>query len=583
MSRAKGWIQDPGRLENLIKVVDAFNHRSETHSDLIRNRIPRLVQVDDGRNVFINELNSRNGYLRNPKISYKNLVGTAFTPRSSARCNGIIQALIPGQRRAYISDWPANNFVRWAEALGFIQHIEADDAYTITDKGLLLSNAGTTNQKFNVIKDSLLQYPPAIRILELLYNQFTKDPNNPLLTKFELGAELGFRGEDGFTTYPQKIVIQRLATFPDEKNKILSDWEGTSDKYARGICGWLSHSEIKWVKNEAKTVTEIIANQNFITKIPQSYQITTDGILAFRKCRARSKHRGVPKKVFFEMLAIKEFDVDYLRMRRGKTIKYLKDWRKVAEIQKHLQINKIGDVPSQTILDDIVNFQRLGLEIEHKRNYYKIKDEIVDLKIPVLQTTASNVTITKQQLSQDIQYVNHNFFDLLDLCLDKKQSRLFELRIVEILNLIITAKHLSGGNRPEIIGYYPNENSNECIIMDSKAYANGFSIPAQERDKMIRYITEYNEKDESLNPNKWWENFQSPKYPNRPVVYAFVSSNFIGNFVDQLNYILLRTKAGGGAITAETLIRKIESVLNPNENYNIQSFFKDVACNNLVI
>lgn len=32
------------------------------------------------------------------KIKYTDLIGTAFTPRSSARCNGIVQATVEGQK-----------------------------------------------------------------------------------------------------------------------------------------------------------------------------------------------------------------------------------------------------------------------------------------------------------------------------------------------------------------------------------------------------------------------------------------------------------------------------------------------------
>ena len=121
-NRTTGWIQDPGSLENLLKVVETFDHNSQTHQDLLANLIPQKVLRQDGRQSLISELNSRNGHRNYPKITYRSLVGTAFTPRSSARCNGIIQTLIPGQRRPFISDWPANNFIRWAETLGSVSY-----------------------------------------------------------------------------------------------------------------------------------------------------------------------------------------------------------------------------------------------------------------------------------------------------------------------------------------------------------------------------------------------------------------------------------------------------------------------------
>lgn len=81
---------------------------AEENLDL-KEKIDRLIEERDGKSHFLEVLNSI------PlKIKYADLVGTSFTPRSSARCNGIVQATVKGQVRDFISDWPADNFVRWA-------------------------------------------------------------------------------------------------------------------------------------------------------------------------------------------------------------------------------------------------------------------------------------------------------------------------------------------------------------------------------------------------------------------------------------------------------------------------------------
>jgi len=588
-SRSTGWIQDPGRLENLIKVVELFDHNSQTHLDLLRNLIPQKVLPQDGRQTFINQLRSRNGYNNNyPKIGYKYLVGTAFTPRSSARCNGIVQTLIPGQRRPFISDWPANNFIRWAETLGLIQYYPVDDAYSITSFGLRLTQVNNISSKFNVLKEGLLQYPPVTRILELLCIEYDRTPHNPLLTKFELGKELGFRGEDGFTTYPQHLVVQAIATNSGQRNRILTNWEGSSDKYARMICGWLMHQRIGWVEKSAKTVPVNIAGRVFTTNIPQSYKITIEGINAFRESRARSRHQQVPKRVFFEMLATKGTDKSYLRTRRALTIQCLKSWRTLQQIQTHLKNDRLSNIPINVIQDDITNFKRIGLNVlSNKQNKFRIADNIINLRIPTLATpqlVPSYITQTKLRLSGLINYIDHSYFDLIDLGFDGRQNKLYELRIVELLNLInsLKALHLSGGNRPEIIAYSPDVNPNNGVIMDSKSYRGGFNIPNPERDKMIRYINEYNQKNPTLNSNRWWENFRAPDYPQNLLKYSFVSGNFIGQFLSQIQYILTQTGINGGAITSEKLIEKANAVLNPNISYTINNLFNDLGCNRLV-
>lgn len=587
IGRTTGWIQDPSKLENLIKVVECFDHHTQTHSDLVTNLIPSKVLLQDGQAKFIQELNSRNGHRNHPRVSYRSLVGTAFAPRSSARCNGIIQALIPGQRRQFISDWPANNLIRWAETLGFIEYYAPDDAYSITDFGLRLTQAGNLDSRFKVIEDAILQYPPVTRILELLYARYQTNPKDPLLTKFELGEELGFRGEDGFTTYPQHLVVQAIVVNPQDKNKILTDWEGSSDKYARMICGWLRHPRIGWVKQQPKRVSVDIAGQTYTNSVPQSYRITIQGIAALRKSRVRSRHHRIPKRVLFEMLATKGPDKVYLRTRRALVLRYLRSWRTLQQIKAYLHSNNLGSIPERAIQDEINNFRRIGLDVrQNERAQLKIADTVIGLVIPGLpmpQLLPSYITKVKLNLSTLIGYVDHSYFDLIDLGFDGQQNKLYELRIVDLLNLMANfrAWHLSGGNKPEIIAYHPEINPVSGIIIDAKARMVGFNLSISERDKMIRYINEYDQKNPSLNPNKWWERFKSPSYP-QDIKYGFVSSNFIGQFLAQMYYIFTQTGVSGGTITSEKLIEKVDAVLNPNTSYSLTDFFNEMSSNTQV-
>ena len=118
--------------------------------------------------------------------------------------------------------------------------------------------------------------------------------------------------------------------------------------------------------------------------------------------------------------------------------------------------------------------------------------------------------------------------------------------------------------------------------MDSKAYGEGFSIPIAERDKMVRYISEYNTKDQNLNNTKWWENFKNPNYPTEPIKYSFVSSSFTGQFTNQLKYIANTTGTNGCAITAEVLLRKINAIIGNINGYNLDCFFNEIGTNSLL-
>lgn len=592
MSHSFGWIQDPGSIDKLFKCVEIFDNRTATYSNLVSNLIPKKVLLIDGRDKLLKELNSKiiNGQ---PSLSYRGLIGTSFTPRKSARCNGIIQALIPGQTRNFISDWPANNFLRWAHAMGFINYNYSNDTFCISKKGLRVTKyESKRHEQIEVFKESLLEYPPAIRILELLYEQMRDKPKQPNLTKFELGAELGFRGEDGFTTYPQQIVVHAISTKQFPKNKILSNWEGSSDKYARMICSWLCDKDIEWIVRNPKEVKVNIGGQFFSAKITQSYQMHPKGIATFRKARSRSRNKGTVKRLFYEMLATKGSDREYLRARRALIINLLKKGKNdLQQIIEFLISNGIdaNNLPTSLIEDDIKNFSRIGLEVKkNQQEMFYIRDKIIPLKIPISKIsmlTPSIVVQKKAKLSNIITEIPHTFLDLIDLSYDPKQNRLFEMRVIDLLNLLknITAIHLGGSNRPDGVAYYPKTNPKRGLIIDTKAYSEGFNIPISERDKMKRYIDEYNLKDSVLNSSKWWIYFKKPIYPQSPIIFNFISSEFYGNYVSQIQYIKNITKNDGSAITSEKLIEKVNSVLDQNNIYNINDFFNDLARNNEVV
>lgn len=200
-SRTFGWVQDPSNFESLYKVVSIFNFESVVYKNLYNNIIPKIVEERDGKQRLIEALE-----VRPLMIKYSDLVGTSFKPRNIARCNGIVQAAIEGQRRPYIADWPADNFVRWAHALGFIKYNYYDDTFEITELGIELSNAEDEKERNEIIKLALLSYPPVSRILSLL-------ETGRVMTKFELGRNLGFIGEYGFTSLPQDILIMSLGNW----------------------------------------------------------------------------------------------------------------------------------------------------------------------------------------------------------------------------------------------------------------------------------------------------------------------------------------------------------------------------------
>ena len=548
--RAFGWVQDPSNLRSLCDVVAVFDANSEKHKDLIHNVIPKLVEERDGRNDFIEALQSTPW-----KIKYAQLVGTSFTPRSMSRCNGIIQATVKGQGRDFIGDWPADNFVRWAHCFGFIKYDYTDDTFEITNKGLELTNARETGEALSKIEkelliNAILAYPPAIRILNLLSE--TEDTH---LTKFEIGQQLGFIGEDGFTSMPQKIFIRSLANAEAKDRKTMkADWEGSSDKYARMIASWLE--KLGLVEKTPKTITVLSAGKEYTETIGQAYMITANGITAIRKANGKSRHKRIVKNICWEMLSTKGADREYLRTRRAFILKYLSENKNsvsVFEIINYLKTVNLNE-SENTILDDIKGLQNIGINILEKDNRFLFDDEVNDFIIPLPQSlTKSDLAETKEMIREKMSNLSHEYLALIDLAYDSKQNRLFEMKTLDLLTEECNYQglHLGGSRKPDGIIYTNDDRCKYGVIIDTKAYSKGYNLPISQADEMERYIGENQTRNEKVNPNKWWEHFADDV---NEFYFMFVSGHFIGNFKSQVERISRNKGINGTALAVTNLL-----------------------------
>lgn len=548
--RAFGWVQDPSNLRSLCDVVAVFDADSQKHKELINSIIPKLVEVCDGRNELIGALKQA------PlKIKYTLLVGTSFTPRSISRCNGIIQATVKGQGRDFIGDWPADNYVRWAQCFGFIKYDYTDDTFEITAKGLELTNARETGDVLSekekeLLINAILAYPPAVRILNLL--SATEETH---LTKFEIGEQLGFIGEDGFTSMPQKILIRSLANADSKERKTMkADWEGSSDKYARMISSWLE--KLGLVNKIPKTITVLNGGNKYTETIGQAYMITALGITALRKSVGKSKHKRIAKNVSWEMFATKGKDREYLRTRRAFILKCLSENKNdvsVSDIINYLKSVNL-DESENTVLDDIRGLQNIGINILENNAMFSLDDVINDFVIPLPQSLAkSELSETKEKIRENLKKLSHEYLSLIDLAYDSKQNRLFEVKTLELLTeeCDYQGLHLGGSRKPDGIIYTNKENCNYGVIIDTKAYSKGYNLPISQADEMERYIGENQTRNEKINPNKWWENFADDI---NDFYFMFVSGHFVGNFKSQIERISRNKGINGVAVAVTNLL-----------------------------
>ena len=250
---------------------------------------------------------------------------------------------------------------------------------------------------------AFLSYPPVCRVLGLLAAKGH-------LTKFEIGSKLGFTDEAGFTSFPQNIWVQAYEEAEDneERTKLRSDTEGSSDKYARMICGWLE--QIGWVSKRPKMVKETFGPKTYNCVISSAFEITANGIINYNRALGKSKSSRTPKIVYREMLASKASDANYLRMRRSLILEFLSNHKakSLGEIKEFLASKKV-DEELATIKDDMTGLINIGLDIDYDGKSYKLNDKIKKL-LPYQDNVVKETTdavIVKDRVRLKLHYIDH--------------------------------------------------------------------------------------------------------------------------------------------------------------------------------
>lgn len=373
------------------------------------------------------------------------------------------------------------------------------------------------------------------------------------LTKFEIGSQLGFTDEAGFTSFPQNIWVQAYEETKDEKErrKLRTDIEGSSDKYARMICGWLE--AIGWVSRTTKTVVETIGMKSYTCEINSAFKITEAGASNYNKALGKGNSPRTPKIVLREMLASKASNANYLRMRRSLILNFLGDHeaRTLDEIMRFLASKNIVEELT-TIKDDMEGLVNIGLDIEQTKDSYQLKDEIIGL-VPydkgVVKETTDAIEV-KDRVRLKLHNIDHKYLTLIDYAFSGRgHSMDFEVYTIDLLvnELAFSGAHLGGTRKPDGIFYH----NRHGVIIDNKAYSKGFTITRHMADEMTRYVQENIERKPERNPNQWWTNFADDV---NLFNFVFISSLFKGEIEHMLDNIKQSTGVEGSVLTAENLL-----------------------------
>lgn len=572
--RTFGWVQNPGKLSNLKIVVSIFKKNSKHNKWLRKIRLPFLRKynliTEDNFERFIADLSNERIVIDYMELKGK---GAGSVGRANAICSGIIQAAIDGQqnrvfiddhgipltiKKPYTDDWSAEGFLRWAISCGLLNYDSKTDTCSISELGNELADTiDDSAEEKEILTKALLSYPPVCLILSLL-------SDGKGYTKFELGKKLGFYGELGFTSIPQNVYVYDYSTASGtEKDKVRSNEEGDSDKYARGIASWCT--QMGWVESKNEKVIETYRGIDYTVRL-QKYYITRSGEKALKRSVGNSSNAKIPKIVLFEMLASnKAVDAEYLRIERANIIKAITTGEKsLRQIQDILKAEKI-EVTESSIADDILGLTQIGLNIRERNGKYKITDRITGLIIPSSSSVSkADITQLKETVREQLKSVDHKFLVLIDLAYSDASSkgkknadaREFEIQTAELFTkeLSFNGMRLGDANRPDVIISFDNYGT----IIDNKSYKDGFNIDKKCADEMSRYINENARRIPGLPKNEWWKNFD---YKVDTFTFLFITSFLKGNYEAQLEYISKsQDHIKGGAIAVDNLLYLAEKL-----------------------
>ena len=398
--------------------------------------------------------------------------------------------------------------------------------------------------------------PPAVRVINLLADAASGGKDTGL-TKFEIGRQLGFQGEAGFTTISQNHIVREFClASQDKRKKIKGNWEGSADKYARMICAWLANLKYPWVRKKTLKFSQSDGGKGECPLIV--YSLTADGFEVRKKAVGKSSHRKISKHVPASMLCPNAPGRAILRRRRARIIKaILQRGLSLAEIEGILAKDKFTQ-PSSAVESDLAGLENIGLSIEKNNGVFHCRDKIHGLEIPhsVAQVSKEEkILVMTEKCGSQLREIPRDFLVLIEMAFDGSSSTLFEVKIAELLieHCGFKGGHLGGGSRPDGAFY----SDDWGMIVDAKSYKKGFNIPVSECDKMLRYLLDLHNRPQT-NATRWWEIFPDDM---REFLFMFVSGEFGGGFRNQLRKISENVQnALGAAVSASALLLLAEQI-----------------------
>lgn len=334
-----------------------------------------------------------------------------------------------------------------------------------------------TPEEKELFRSGLLTNPPVIRVLSILNS--SRRGGQGALSKYDVGSQLGFVGDIGFTHFEAEFVAR--------SDKSFNDAEGDADKWARTIISWLM--QIDWVVKD----DPVDCYGKTLPTYTTVYDV--DRVLQYQ---ARSSIKYIPE----EMLCSDHHPFSELIQKRRTAILIELNRQPYIEINvlvKALQDKGI-DTDSETLAFDILNLKQAGIQIEKERSYYRLNDNIK------LDFTADRIIRPGEKVAgieKEIEHYVSIYADTLPSRLvdslirygnDGTQSAaLFEATVDKFFSFMGYETEYLGqghGRVADVIAKYKDVSypKSYAIIIDAKAYQK-YTFPAGDIRKMKEYIS----------------------------------------------------------------------------------------------
>ena len=434
--------------------------------------------------------------------------------------------------------WDARCRIKAIHATGLVQINRAIKGYELTDLGRELKKCPIadeykrgirvlSDEEKAVFRRGLLTNPPVVRVLTLL-NEDMRGAGHGL-SKYDIGVQLGFAGDIGFTHHDPNWVARNNYSFNDK--------EGDADKWARTILSWLS--QVDWVIREGHQRIEGKRLSTF-----RAFPVV-ENVLRYDAGRIT---RNVP----IEMLCSDHHPYPKLIQKRRSII--LRELANNSQVTVAGLIDALSNEEVETT-ETVVQFElvllcQAGFMILEDGGYYGLQDRII-VDAPAIEDVEEPDNVTEALIEENVvryqDTIPGRVVDgLIRYGYNGSMNNEFEEKVGEYFKFLgynVDQQGQGRGRVADVIAKYVDDQvyaRSYGIIIDAKATSRTYGFSASDKRKMKEYI------------NKHGRELAQEAITHH--AFSFISSRFVQDVEPHLQEVARDTHVNGVAINVLTLL-----------------------------